>query len=100
MRKRSKENNACKNAREAEKDKARNYLAACSFKSYKDKIVNTGKGRGRRSRNETVTFPSQDAQSQINSRLAWVDNHPTAPAGISPGEESLKPREDYKHNMK
>ena len=107
QKKRSKENVTCKNACEAEKDKARNDPAACSSNSYIDEIVDTGKERGRRLRNQIMPFPSQDAHSQIivrvpstnyaqiNPWLAWVGNHLTDPAEISSGEESPTPREDY-----
>ena len=84
-----------KNACEAEKDKERNDPAACSSNSYIDEIVNTGKERGRRLRNQIIPFPSPDAHSQLNPWLAWVGNHLTDPAEISSGEESPTPREDY-----
>ena len=95
QKKRSKENVTCKNECEAEKDKERNDPAACSSNSYIDEIVNTGKERGRRLRNQIMPFPSPDAHSQINPWLAWVGNHLTDPAEISSGEESPTPREDY-----
>ena len=95
QKKRSKENVTCKNECEAEKDKERNDPAACSSNSYIDEIVNTGKERGRRLRNQIMPFPSPDAHSQINPWLAWVGNHLTDPAEISSGEESPTPREEY-----
>lgn len=93
QKKRSKENVTRMRARL--KKTERNDPAACSSNSYIDEIVNTGKERGRRLRNQIIPFPSPDAHSQLNPWLAWVGNHLTDPAEISSGEESPTPREDY-----
>ena len=58
----------------------------------------TEKERGRCPRNQIMPFSSQDAQRPLNSRVAWVDNHPADSAGTSSGKERPKCREDYTQN--
>ena len=81
--------------------------SACSSKSSTRQLGQKGRGcrreqnrkeRGRCPRNQIMPFSSQDTQRPINSRLAWIDNHPADSAGTSSGKERPKCREDYTQN--
>ena len=81
--------------------------SACSSNSCTRQLGQKGRGcrreenrkeRGRCPRNQIMPISSQDAQRPINSRLAWIDNHPADSAGTSSGKERPKCREDYTQN--